>query len=80
MPKENEMIVGDKILPLEDYPPKYDSNTQFIEIAGFEILDSKVIKKYKVIDYEISTEKKLEQKVEELENIVSELLGVGSDE
>ena len=35
-------------LPLEDIKPDYDEETQYLANDGYEILDDKVIKKYKV--------------------------------
>jgi hypothetical protein len=35
-------------LPLEDIPPEYDMETQYLTNDGYEILEDKVIKKYKV--------------------------------
>lgn len=50
IPSDNEMIVGDKILPLEDVQPGFDPDAQYIEPDGFEVLEDKVIKKYKVVE------------------------------
>ena len=36
-------------LPLEDIPPEYDVETQYLINDGYEILAGKVIKKYKVL-------------------------------
>ena len=35
-------------LPLEDIKPEYDEETQYLVNDGYEILEDKVVKKYKV--------------------------------
>ncbi len=35
-------------LPLEDNPPEYDQETQYLVNDGYEILEDKVIKKYRI--------------------------------
>ena len=35
-------------LPLEDIKPEYDEETQYLASDGYEILEDKVIKKYRV--------------------------------
>ena len=37
-------------LPLEDNPPEYDIETQYLVQDGYEILEDKVIKKYRIED------------------------------
>jgi hypothetical protein len=37
-------------LPLEDIEPEYNPNTQYLVNDGYEILEDKVIKKYRVED------------------------------
>ena len=37
-------------LPLEDNPPEYDMETQYLVNDGYEILEDKVVKKYRIED------------------------------
>jgi hypothetical protein len=45
---DEEILLNEGWLPLEDIPPEYDMETQYLVNDGYEILDDKVIKKYKV--------------------------------
>lgn len=76
-PGENEMIVGDKILPLIDNPPEFDKETQYLELAGFETLEDKVIKKYRVLNLieEVPSETEmLKEKLREQDEVMQSLL------
>ena len=46
---DEEVLLDEGWLPLEDIPPEYDEETQYITADGYEILADKVIKKYKVL-------------------------------
>ena len=43
-----EILLDEGWLPLEDSPPEYDEETEYLANDGYEILEDKVIKKYKV--------------------------------
>jgi len=63
-------------LPLEDNPPEYDEETQYLVNDGYEILEDKVIKKYRIEDIPEQEEPRdLEQEIEELRQIIDILLG-----
>ncbi len=63
-------------LPLEDNPPEYDVETQYIVNDGYEILEDKVIKKYRIEEIpEREEPRDLEAEVEELRQIIDVLLG-----
>ncbi len=46
---DEDTLIDEGWLPLEDIPPEYDEETQYITAGGYEILADKVIKKYKVL-------------------------------
>lgn len=63
-------------LPLEDNPPEYDVETQYLINDGYEILENKVIKMYRIKDIPEEVEPRdLEQEVEELKQALDILLG-----
>ena len=43
---DEEVLLNEGWLPLEDNPPQYDVETQYLVQDGYEILEDKVIKKY----------------------------------
>jgi hypothetical protein len=43
-----EVLKQEGWLPLEDIQPEYDENTQYLTSDGYEILEDKIVKKYKV--------------------------------
>lgn len=45
---DEDILKEEGWLPLEDIPPEYDEETQYLVNDGYEILEDKVIKKYKV--------------------------------
>ncbi len=45
---DNEILLDEGWLPLEDSPPEYDEETQYLANDGYEILEGKVIKKYRI--------------------------------
>jgi len=45
---DEEILLDEGWLPLEDIKPEYDIETQYLVQDGYEILEDKVIKKYKV--------------------------------
>ena len=45
---DEDILRDEGWLPLEDNPPEYDEETQYIVDDGYEILEDKVIKKYKI--------------------------------
>lgn len=47
---DEETLKDECWLPLEDIRPEYDVETQYLANDGYEILEEKVIKKYKVED------------------------------
>ena len=63
-------------LPLEDNLPEYDTKTQYLASDGYEILENKVIKKYRIEDIAEEEEPRdLEVEVEELGQALDILLG-----
>ena len=58
-------------LPLEDSPPEHDEKTQYLVNDGYEILEDKVIKKYRIEEIpEREEPRDLEAEVEELRQII----------
>lgn len=47
---DEETLKQEGWLPLEDNPPEYDAETQYLIHDGYEILEDKVIKKYRIED------------------------------
>lgn len=47
---DEEILTQEGWLPLEDIKPEYDENTQYLIDDGYEILEDRVIKKYRVED------------------------------
>lgn len=63
-------------LPLEDTKPEYDEETQYIVTDDYEILEDKVIKKYRIEDITEEVEPRdLEAEIEELRQIIDILIG-----
>ena len=63
-------------MPLEDDEPEYDIETQYLVNDGYEILEDKVAKKYKIEDISEREEpRNLERKIEELRQTIDILLG-----
>ena len=44
---DEDTLIDEGWLPLEDIPPEYDEETQYLVNDGYEILEDKVIKKYR---------------------------------
>ncbi len=73
---DEETLKGEGWLPLEDNPPEYDEETQYLANDGYEILEDKVIKKYRIEEIpEREEPRDLEAEVEELRQIIDVLLG-----
>jgi len=63
---DEETLLDEGWLPLEDIPPEYDEETQYLTNDGYEILKDKVIKKYKIEDISEREEpRNLETEIEE---------------
>lgn len=45
---DEEVLLDEGWLPLEDNQPEYDIETQYLVNDGYEILEDKVIKKYRI--------------------------------
>lgn len=45
---DGETLLEEGWLPLEDVEPEYDEETQYLVNDGYEILEDKVIKKYRI--------------------------------
>ena len=73
-----EILKQEGWLPLIDEPPEYDAETEYITHDGYDIQKDKVIKLYKVepIPEPPEPEPDLEQRIQELEEIINALLGV----
>ena len=73
---DEEILLEEGWLPLEDIPPEYDEETQYLISDGYEILEDKVIKKYRIEEIPKREEHRdLEAEVEELRQIIDILLG-----
>jgi hypothetical protein len=73
---DEEVLLDEGWLPLEDIPPEYDGETQYLANDGYEILEDKVIKKYRIEEISEREEPRdLEAEVEELGQIIDILIG-----
>ena len=73
---DEEILLDEGWLPLEDIPPEYDEEIQYLANNGYEILEDKVIKKYSIEEIpEREEPRDLEAEVEELRQIIDVLLG-----
>ena len=71
-----EILEAEDWLPLEDIKPEYDEKTQYLIQDGYEILEDKVIKKYRIEEIlEREEPRDLEVEIEELRQIIDVLLG-----
>lgn len=71
LPKET--LKEDGWLPVEDNPPEYDKETQYLQPDGYEILKTKVKKKYKIVNIQ-KPELTSEQRINEIEKALKILL------
>ena len=73
---DEEILLDEGWLPLEDVEPEYDEETQYLVQDGYEILEDKVIKKYRIEEIpEREEPRDLEAEIEELRQIIDILLG-----
>ena len=73
---DDDILRDEGWLPLEDSPPEYNEETQYLVNDGYEILEDKVIKKYRVEDIPEEEElRDLEAEIEELRQIIDILIG-----
>lgn len=73
---DEEILLNEGWLPLEDVKPEYDVETQYLVNDGYEILEDKVIKKYRIEEIpEREEPRDLEVEVEELRQIIDILIG-----
>jgi len=73
---DEDILRDEGWLPLEDIPPEYDEETQYLVNDGYEILEDKVIKKYRIEEIPERVEpRNLEQEIEELRKTIDILLG-----
>ena len=73
---DEEILLDEGWLPLEDNPPEYDMETQYLANDGYEILEDKVIKKYRIEEIpEREEPRDLEVEIEELRQKIDILLG-----
>ena len=79
---DEESLLNEGWLPLEDMQPEYDVETQYIINDGYEILEDKVVKKYRIEDIPEPTEPEpnemdiLKNEIEELKTTIDTMLGV----
>jgi hypothetical protein len=72
---DEEILLDEGWLPLEDVEPEYDEETQYLVDDGYEILEDKVIKKYRIEEIPEEEPRDLEQEIEELRQIIDILIG-----
>ena len=78
---DEETLLEEGWLPLEDIKPEYDVETQYLVTDGYEILEDKVIKKYRIEEIPEKEEPRdLEQEIEELRQIIDILIGGEANE
>ena len=73
-----EILKQEGWLPLIDEPPEYDSETEYLTHDGYDIQEDQVVKLYKIepILEQPEPEPDLEERIQELEEIINALLGV----
>ena len=78
---DEEILKEEGWLPLEDIKPEYDVETQYLVNDGYEILEDKVTKKYRVEDIPEPTEPELSEmdllktEITELKQTIDIMLG-----
>lgn len=73
---DEEILLDEGWLPLEDNPPEYDEETQYLVTDDYEILEDKVIKRYMIEDIpEREEPRDLEAEIEELRQTIDILIG-----
>ena len=73
---DEETLLDEGWLPLEDIPPEYDEEIQYLVQDGYEVFEDKVIKKYRIEEIpEREEHRDLEAEVEELRQIIDMLIG-----
>ena len=73
---DEEVLLDEGWLPLEDIPPEHDEETQHLINDGYEILEDKVIRKYRIEEIpEREEPRDLEVEIEELRQTIDILLG-----
>lgn len=78
---EVDILLEEGWLPLEDIVPEYDVETQYLINDGYEILEDKVIKKYRIEDIveEVEPEPNemdlLKDEITELKQTIGIMLG-----
>lgn len=78
---DEDLLKDEGWLPLEDNSPLYDTNTQYLMSDGYEILEDKVIKKYRIEEISEREEpRNLEVEVVELRETIDALIGVDAIE
>ena len=70
---DEEVLLDEGWLPLEDNRPEHDMEAQYLANDGYEILEDKVIKKYRIV--ERVEPRDLEVEIEELRQIIDILIG-----
>jgi hypothetical protein len=79
---DEETLKDEGWLPLEDIQPEYNVETQYLANDGYEILEDKVIKKYRIEEIpelqepEPSEIDLLKNEIEELKTTIDTMLGV----
>ena len=73
---DEDLLKDEGWLPLEDIRPEHDEETQYLVNDGYEILEDKVIKKYRIEEIpEREEPRDLEAEVGELREIIDALIG-----
>ena len=73
---DEDTLIDEGWLSLEDNLPEYDRETQYLANDGYEILEDKVVKKYRIEDIVEEVEPRdLEAEIEELRQALDILLG-----
>lgn len=76
---DEETLLEEGWLPLEDIQPEYDEETQYLASNGYEILEDKVIKKYRIEEMpEREEPRDLKAEIEELRRTIDILLDGGN--
>ena len=70
---DEEILLDEGWLPLEDNPPEYDMETQYLVNDGYEILEDKVIKKYRIEEIPEPQPDKLQELTQLLKSRYEEL-------
>lgn len=73
---DTETLRAEGWLPLEDNQPEYDTETEYLELAGYTVQEDKVIANYTIRQRQTPLPT-LEQQIADIQIALAELYGMG---